>query len=336
MKTISYARDHAAVADTGARPLVSIVAPVYNEAGTFPEFLRRTQVVCDSLMPRYHFEFIIVDDGSTDGSLALATELMGAEPRLKVVELRRNFGQTAALQAGLAAATGEIIISMDADLQHFPEDIPTFLSTLDQGYDLVCGWRHQRKEGIIRRWPSRAANIVIRRVCGLAIHDFGTTFRCYRRDLVSHIRLLGEQHRFVPALAELVGARVTEIPIQNIVRPVGSSNYGIGRTVNVALDILFLYFSRRYFTRPLKAFGKIAMLMFLVGGTIASTLLVYAYRTGTPAVREHSGWFILSMMLLVAGLQILLAGILAEIVVRIYYRLGDEDGYVVRRIWQRP
>lgn len=318
-----------------SNPLVSIVAPVFNEARTLPEFVRRITAVCNQLDGRYQFEIVLVDDGSRDESLEVAKSLIGQEPRLRIIELRRNFGQTAALQAGLAAGAGEIVISMDSDLQHFPEDIPEFLSTLEQGYDLVCGWRHQRQEGIVRRWPSRIANLIIRRAVGLRIHDFGTTFRCYRSDLVSQIRLLGEQHRFVPALAELVGARVTEIKIQNIERPVGASNYGIGRTLNVALDILFLYFTKRYFTQPLKAFGKIALAMFVVGGGISTTLLAYSMWTGVPTVREHSGWFVLSMMLFVASLQILLTGILAEVIVRIYYRLGDAEGYVVRRSWDR-
>ena len=327
-----YAIEHSSAA-LAVCPLVSIVAPVYNEAATLPEFLRRIVDVCRTLESRYRFEYVLVDDGSTDASLTVATTLAREERRLRVIQLRRNFGQTAALQAGLAAAAGDIIISMDSDLQHFPEDIPAFLDKLQEGFDLVCGWRHQRKEGIVRRWPSRAANFLIRRISGLQIHDFGTTFRCYRRDLVSHIRLLGEQHRFVPALAELAGAKIAEIEIENIERPVGKSNYGLGRTVNVALDILFLYFTRRYFTRPLKAFGKIAIAFFVIGGSIASVLLIDAWWTGSPTVREHSGWFILSMLLLIAGLQILLTGILAEVIVRIYYRLGDTEGYIVRRTW---
>jgi glycosyltransferase involved in cell wall biosynthesis len=315
-------------------PLVSIVAPLFNEAATLAEFVRRIAAVCDGFAQKYTFEFLLVDDGSTDGSLAVAAGLLRAEPRLRLIELRRNFGQTAALQAGLTAAEGDIIISMDSDLQHFPEDIPAFLETLEQGFDLVCGWRHERQEGIVRRWPSVVANRMIRRACGVDIHDFGTTFRCYRRDLVSHIRLLGEQHRLVPALAALIGARVTEIPIRNIVRPVGQSNYGLGRTANVAFDILFLYFSRKYFTQPLKAFGKIALVMFAAGAAIATWLLGYAYLTGTPTVREHSGWFILSMLLLVAALQIVLTGLLAEIIVRIYYRVGGAGPYFVRRTWK--
>ena len=316
-------------------PLVSIVAPVYNEARTLAEFVRRIIAVCRTLEHQYRFEFVLVDDGSRDNSLEVAKSLIAGEPRLRIIELRRNFGQTAALQAGLAAAADEIVISMDSDLQHFPEDIPAFLATLEQGYDLVCGWRHQRQEGIIRRWPSRMANLIIRRAVGLRIHDFGTTFRCYRSDLVSQIRLLGEQPRLVPALAELVGARVTEIKIQNIERPVGASNYGLGRTLNVALDILFLYFTKRYLTRPLKAFGKIALALFVWGAAIGTVLLGYSFWTGVPTVREHSGWFVLSMMLFVAALQILLTGILAEIIVRIYYRLNDAEGYVVRRSWDR-
>jgi glycosyltransferase involved in cell wall biosynthesis len=315
------------------RPLVSIVAPVYNEARTLPEFVRRLVAVSRGLGGQYDFEFVLVDDGSRDESLTIARGLIHTEPRLRVIELRRNFGQTAALQAGLMHARGEIIISMDSDLQHFPEDIPRFLETIEGGYDLVCGWRQDRREGAIRRWPSRAANRIIRGVSSVGVHDVGTTFRAYRRDLVQHLRLLGEQHRLVPALALNIGARIAEIPIQNIERPVGRSNYGLNRTFNVVLDILFLYFSSRYLTRPLKAFGKIAMLLGAAGGGIAAALLMYWWTTGVAVVRQHSGWFLLSMLLLLAALQILMTGILAEILVRIYYGLRQEQGYVVRREW---
>src|SRR5262249_43215020 len=155
----------------------------------------RLSAVSRDVGGRHDWEFVLVDDGSTDDSLAIAKRLIHEEPRLRVVELRRNFGQTAALQAGLASARGDVVISMDADLQHFPEDIPLFLAEIAAGYDIVCGWRHDRQEGVLRRWPSRAANVLIRRVAGVDIHDFGTTFRAYRSDLVRHIQLLGEQHR---------------------------------------------------------------------------------------------------------------------------------------------
>jgi hypothetical protein len=224
---------------------------------------------------------------------------------------------------------------MDSDLQHFPEDLPLFFEKIDEGYDLVCGWRHQRQEGIVRRWPSRAANALIRVVSGLRIHDIGTTYRAYRQDLVQQLQLLGEQHRFVPVLAALIGARVTEVPIQNIERPSGQSNYGLGRTINVLLDIMYLYFARFYFARPLKAFGKIALLLITVGVAISGSLVIYSFVTGMSTIRAHGGWFLLSSLLMLGGLQTLLTGILAEILVRIYYQAGHTQQAYVRREWNR-
>ena len=314
-------------------PLISIVAPVYNESRTLAELVTRLAAACRPLEDRYRFEFVLVDDGSVDDTLEKARALVRGEPRLRVIELRRNFGQSAALQAGLALAEGAFIISMDSDLQHFPEDIPLFVEQAERGVDLVCGWRHERKEGILRRWPSRVANRLIRAISGLPIHDFGTTFRLYRSDLVRHIKLLGEEHRFVPALAQMVGARITEVRIQNVDRPVGASNYGLGRTFGVALDLIYLYFARFYFTRPLRAFGKIAVLLLAVGSAIAGWLIAVAAITGEPTVRVRSGWFILSALLILASLQVMLAGILAEVLVRIYYRTGGAESYVVRREW---
>lgn len=315
-------------------PLVSIVAPVFNEASTLREFLERLVKASRALEPRYQFEFVLVDDGSVDGSLTLAKSFVAGEPRLRVVELRRNFGQTAALQAGLAAARGQIVVSMDSDLQHFPEDLPLLLDRIEEGHDLVCGWRYDRKEGILRRWPSQAANWFIRVASGLSIHDVGTTYRAYRADLVKQLHLLGEQHRFVPVLASLAGARVTEVKIRNIERPAGQSNYGLGRTINVFLDIIYLYFTRYYFTRPLKAFGKIGLALMAVGVLISASLVSYSWLTGTPTIRERGGWFLLSSLLMLGGLQTLLTGILAEILVRIYYQRGEQEA-TVRREWNR-
>jgi glycosyltransferase involved in cell wall biosynthesis len=318
-----------------SRPLVTIVAPVFNEAASLTEFVGRLVKTTDALASTYAFEFILVDDGSTDGSLTLAKRLIAYEPRLRVIELRRNFGQTAALQAGFSAVKGELIVSMDSDLQHFPEDLPLFLERIEKGFDLVCGWRFERKEGVLRRWPSRAANRLIRAMSGLTVHDVGTTFRAYRSDLVTQLMLLGEQHRFVPVLASLVGARVTEVRIQNIERPSGQSNYGLGRTVNVLLDIVYLYFSQNYFTKPLKAFGKIGLLLAGTGMCIAGSLLAYSWVTGTSTIRERGGWFLLSSLLLLGGLQTLLTGILAEILVRIYFQNAHTQASFVRREWNR-
>jgi glycosyltransferase involved in cell wall biosynthesis len=315
--------------------LVSIVAPVYNEAATLGEFAARLVAATGTLERRYQFEFILVDDGSTDSTLELAKGLIDVEPRLRVVELRRNFGQTAALQAGLSAARGDLVISMDSDLQHFPEDLPLFLNKIEEGYDLVCGWRHDRQEGVLRRWPSRAANLLIRLISGLRVHDVGTTFRAYRADLVHELQLVGEQHRFVPVLAALIGARVTEVKIQNIDRPAGQSNYGLGRTINVFLDIMYLYFARFYFARPLKAFGKIGLLLIATGVAISGSLVIYSAVTSTSMLRERGGWFLLSSLLMLGGLQTVLTGILAEILVRIYYQSGQRQQAYVRREWNK-
>lgn len=314
-------------------PLVSIVAPMYNESATLVEFVQRLVHAASPLELRYAFEFILVDDGSVDGTLNIAKSQIAGEPRLRVVELRRNFGQTAALQAGLAAARGDIVVSLDADLQHFPEDLPLFLDKLEEGFDLVCGWRHERREGIFRRWPSRAANVLIRAMSGLRVHDIGTTFRAYRADLVRQLQLLGEQHRFVPVLASMVGARVTEVKIRNIERPAGASNYGLGRTVNVFLDIVYLYFARNYFSRPLKAFGRVGLLLILVGVAISAFWVADAWMTGTRTISQRGGWFLLSSLLMLGGLQTLLTGIIAEILVRVYYQSADAQQAYVRREW---
>ena len=313
------------------RPLVSVVAPVYNESATLPEFIRRIAAVCDGFSGRYSAAIILVDDGSTDATLQVARDQIAREPRLRVIELRRNFGQTAALQAGLSHAKGDFVISMDSDLQHFPEDIPAFLDLAEKGFDLVCGWRKDRQENALRRWPSRVANLLIKNVIGVDLHDFGTTFRLYRADLLRHIKLIGEEHRLVPAIAHMVGARITEIPIQNIERPVGTSNYGISRTFGVALDILFLYFSRFYATRPLRVFGKVALALLIPGILIAIALLAINFMTGEPTTRTRSGWFLLSALLMLSSLQVLLTGILAEVLARLFYRAGGGESFVVRR-----
>lgn len=317
-----------------SRPLVSIIAPVYNEEAVIDEFVARLTSVLDALREKYDFEIVLVDDGSRDASLARMKALADRDPRLRVLELRRNYGQTPALQAGFDAARGEVLITLDSDLQHFPEDIPQFLETLDEGYEVVCGWRHERAEGILRRWPSRAANLLLRLLSGVEIHDFGTTFRAYKAELVKDLRLLGDFHRYVPALARQAGGRITEVPIRNIVRPAGRSNYGLSRTLGVSLDLVLLFFLSRYMDRPLRAFGKLAVLAFAAGGAILAWLLVTAWLSGVPTVREHSGWFLMSVMLLLASIQIGLTGILAEILVRVHFGQGDRRVYAVRREWR--
>lgn len=312
---------------------ISIIAPVYNEEAVIAEFIERMMAVITPLESEHEFEVILVDDGSRDRSLELMKTLARNDKRLRVIELRRNYGQTPALQAGLDAAKGEIVISLDADLQHFPEEIPQFLNKLAEGYDVVCGWRHQRNEGMIRRYPSRAANYLIRRISGLTIHDIGTTFRAYRAEFVSELRLLGEFHRFLPVLITHIGGRITEIPVQNIERPAGKSNYGIGRTFGVLLDLVLLQFLLHYFDRPLRLFGKIATPLLMLGIGIIGVLVVYAYLTGIQAVLEHIGWFIFSLIFILIAVQILLTGILAEVMIRVFYAHDDQRVYRIRHEW---
>jgi glycosyltransferase involved in cell wall biosynthesis len=317
------------------KKLVSIVAPFYNEAASLMKLLDRLIATTNTLSDHYIFEFVMVDDGSQDNSLDIAKQLALREQRLRVVELRRNYGQTAALQAALDAAQGDIIISMDADLQHFPEDIPLFLDKLEAGNDVVCGWRHQRQEGIARRLPSLVANYLLRKISGLVIHDIGTTFRAYRREIISDMRLISENHRFVPIFASVAGAKIDELPIKNIERPHGQSNYGLARTLNVFIDLFFLYFFVRYLDRPIRIFGKIALATFSVGAIIAVALILLWATTGIPVVRDHSGWFTLSAILLLASVQFLLTGILGEMLARIYFSNKEQTLYKVRNVWTR-
>lgn len=321
-----------AVYRTDNKTLVSIVAPFYNESATLRELVGRIRSATVPLEAQYDFELVLVDDGSSDDSLRIAREIAHTEPRLRVVELRQNYGQTAALQAGLDAVKGDFIISMDADLQHFPEDIPRFLEKIEEGNDVVCGWRHERQETILRRWPSKIANFLIRRVSGLRIRDIGTTYRAYRREIIQDMRLLGESHRFVPVFAKTVGARIDEVPIRNITRPYGQSNYGLSRTFNVVIDLFFLYFFVRYLDRPIRIFGKVALvaLAFALGITI---FLAWIWiDTGRAVVREHSGLFIVAIMLYLASAQLILAGILGEMLARVYFSSHKRAPYKVRRV----
>jgi glycosyltransferase involved in cell wall biosynthesis len=316
--------------------LVSVIAPVYDESALIQEFVERTQRALSPLAERYRFEIILVNDGSRDGSLSVMKDCLEAEPRLRIIDLARNYGQTAALQAGLDAAHGEILVTLDVDLQHFPEEIPRFLETLDQDFDMVCGWRHARAETVSRRWPSRAANWLIRRISGLKLHDFGTTFRAYRAELAKEIRLFGEFHRYIPVLGHMAGARITEIPIQNVDRPAGRSKYGLGRSQGVALDLLVLLFFARFLDRPMRAFGALGLLAFVAGAGILGFLLVYGYLFHVATVRERSGWYLMSIMLLLASVQITTTGLLAEILVRVHYGIGDRRVYRIRQTFGSP
>lgn len=317
------------------RLLVSVVLPVFNEVTTLRELLRRLAAVAESLRARYAFEFVCVDDGSSDETVAVAEQLASSDDRIILTALRRNYGQTAALQAGFEQARGAIIISMDADLQHFPEDIPQFLAKIEEGYDVVCGWRAERREGVVRRWPSAVANWLLRRLTGTTIHDVGTTFRAYRGDFARELQLLGEHHRFIPVLARNLGARLTEVRIQNIVRPAGISHYGLSRTFNVLLDVVFVVFYTKYIDRPIRVFGRLALVTFAAAAGIIGVLGYITIRYGEPVVRERSGWFLLALVLLVSSVQFLLFGLISEVIVRMYYFPGQAKPFMLRKLARR-
>ncbi len=327
------AKDSASAGRIEERPLVSVISPVYNEADVIEEFCQRVMKVAEEVSAKWRFEVLLVDDGSRDESLAIIKGLAQKHPIVKVLELRRNVGQTSALQAGIDFAEGEIVITLDSDLQHFPEEIPMFLEKINEGWDVVCGWRVDRQEGIMRRWPSLVANKILRKISKLPIHDIGTTFRAYRSEIIGDVLLLGENHRFIPIFASEVGAKITELPIKNIERPQGNSNYGIGRTFDVFFDMSFLFFFTRFLDRPIRLFGWLGLIMLSISMLISTVLLGMWFIEGIPVVRAHSGWFTLATILFLSSLQTILAGILMEMLIRLYYADKDKTRYHVRHVW---
>ena len=252
---------------------------------------------------------------------------------IRIIQLRRNYGQTAALQAGLDAAKGEIFITMDSDLQHFPEEIPRFLAKLAEGYDLVCGWRKDRREGIIRRWPSWVANRIMNLISKMEIHDFGTTYRAYRAEYARELRLLGESHRYLPIMVKDLGGKITEIPIQNIKRPAGKSHYGLGRTIGVLLDLFLLQFMTHYIDRPMRLFGLLSLVSFS-GGVLLILWITYdSFRLGVNAVQTRLGTFLTAVILMITSVQILLTGFISEILIRVFFSQSDKSVYKIYREW---
>jgi len=313
-------------------PKYSVVVPFHNEEENVTVLYSRVKQVMEQVGER--FELVFVDDGSLDRTCILLEEIAAVDSRVLVVQLRRNFGQTSALAAGFDNASGEFILAMDGDLQHDPNDIPAFIGKLNEGYDVVSGWRESRIDNLIlRRIPSRCANWLMARLSGVSIHDFGTTFKTYRREVIKRIPLYGEMHRFIPALASWFGASICEIPIRNVNRVQGRSHYGIGRTFRVLFDLLTIRFLLRYMSRPMHLFGRLGMLAILAGSIMAA--IVLAIKLGNPhlaVMNIHEPVFVTGGVLIVSGIQLMALGLLGELQVRHYFTNESPSSYNVKRM----
>jgi glycosyltransferase involved in cell wall biosynthesis len=310
----------------------SIVVPFHNEEENVTVLYARLKQVMEQVGDS--FELVLVDDGSSDRTYKLLEEIAAVDSRVLVIKLRRNFGQTSALAAGFDHASGEFILAMDGDLQHDPNDIPGFIEKLEEGYDVVSGWRKERIDNLLmRRIPSRCANWLMARLSGVKIHDFGTTFKAYRREVIQNIPLYGEMHRFIPALASWFGASICEVPIRNLKRERGKSHYGIGRTFGVFFDLLTIRILLRYMSRPLHFFGLLGALGMMAGSIISTILLGMKILDPRKSILDlHGPLFVIGAVLIVAGIQMLAIGLLGELLVRHYYTAQQHTPYAVDRL----
>lgn len=309
-------------------PRLSIVVPVFNEAENLDALTDRLF----GAIARFGLdaEVLYVDDGSTDGSETMYRRLCANHPALRVIRLRRNFGQTAAMAAGFDHARGAVIVVLDGDLQNDPDDIPLLIKTLDEGYDVVSGWRRDRQDHWSRVLPSRFANWLIGRVTGVRLHDYGCSLKAYRAEVIQNIPLYGDLHRFIPALASIYGARITEIPVRHHHRARGTSKYTLARTFRVIMDLIIVSFLKSYAQRPMHAFGWAGILMMLVGFGIDAYLAFQKLAFGAQLANRPLLLF--GAVLMLAGLQIASLGILAELQIRTYHESQGKPIYTVREI----
>jgi len=311
---------------------ISVVIPVFNESENLEPLCSKIQSVLDDMTKSY--EIILVDDGSTDNSFGVLIALHELDERIQVISFRRNFGQSAAFSAGFDFARGDIIITMDADLQNDPADIPILIERLEKGYDVVCGWRIDRKDHFLtRRLPSYTANFLISWITDIKLHDYGCSLKAYRRDVVKNIKLYGEMHRFIPALASWIGIRVCEVPVNHDLRRYGESKYGLMRSIRVILDLLTVKFLLDYSSRPIQIFGLLGgiCLFFgtILGIYLSSMKIFFGHTLGDRPM------LILAILLIIFGVQLVTMGLLGELVVRIYYESQNKTTYMIREVLGR-
>ena len=305
---------------------LSVVVPLYNEEESLPHLVNQ---LISALRPAGEtFELVLVDDGSSDRTAEVLAQVSSDVPEVVAVLLRKNYGQTAAMAAGFDVAGGEVIVSLDGDLQNDPADIPMLLAKLREGYDLVSGWRHQRQDAALqRKLPSRMANRLIGRVTGVRLHDYGCSLKAYRREVLADMRLYGELHRFLPALAFIEGARITEVKVNHRARQFGSSKYGIDRTFRVLMDLLTVWFMKRFLTRPMYVFG-FGGLLAIAASLIASTYLLAIKVMGGDIANRPL--LTLAVVLGLAGIQLFCFGLLGELLIRTYHESQGRPIYRIR------
>jgi glycosyltransferase involved in cell wall biosynthesis len=312
---------------SSAVSMISVVVPVYNEEDNIGLLYKATVKVLEGMGGS--FEVICVNDGSTDNSASVLAEIAREDPRIKVINFRRNHGQTAAIMAGFDYSRGEIVIPMDADLQNDPVDIPILVAKLQEGYSVVSGWRKERKDAqIMRTLPSKAANWLISKVSGVALHDYGCTLKAYRREIVKEVRLYGEMHRFIPIYASWFGGRITELPVHHHPRKYGHSKYGINRIIKVVLDLLLVKFLEDYNTKPIYVFGMAGILLLVLSFLtffLSVFLRFYAHISliSTPLL-------LLTAISFITGMLFILLGLLAELLIRVYFEAQQKSIYTVR------
>ena len=317
------------VSNTPETTELSVVLPVYNEKDNLIQMHAELKRSLDNIGKPY--EILFVDDGSDDGSMEILEDISATDCSVRVVQFRRNFGQTAALAAGLDLSKGEIIVTLDADLQNDPTDIPILLDAISQGADLVCGWRHERKDGYwLRLVPSKIANAIISLTTDVKLHDYGCTLKAMRREVAENLRLYGEMHRFIPAIASWYGINIVEIKVNHRARTSGTSKYGLSRTYRVILDLLTVKFMLAPSSRPIQLFGNLGLLGGMTGGVLLAWLGIQRIFFSVPLANKSIVY--LAILLIIIGFQLVTLGLLAELQARSYHESSGKPIYVIRKI----
>jgi len=312
---------------------VSLIVPLFNERDNVSELAATVETVMDASGMSY--ELLMIDDGSTDGTGELLRQLQKMHPHLKIIQFRRNFGQTAAMAAGFKHARGEVIVPLDGDLQNDPADIPKLIARLEEGYDVVSGWRRKRQDKLFSRIiPSRLANFLIGAITGVKLHDYGCTLKAYRKEVVEHLNLYGEMHRFIPAIAHWTGARVTEVEVNHRPRARGRTKYGLSRTIKVILDLVTVKFLGSFSTKPLHIFGGIGMLSLFASFLSGAVVLYQKFLLIPSLAMNRNPLLILTAMLMMMSAQFLLMGLMAEMLCRTYHESQNKPTYTILKIYE--